>query len=145
MPGAVLAKVDRMSMQVALEVRSPLLDVDVARFAAALPVTDLVMEDEHRRFGGKRILKDVLRRYLPDEIVDRPKQGFGLPSTWHVETLVGPARDLLGSKSKLAGLVDGKSLRHYVASLSDPQFLSIYQLWPMLILELWLRGRRPGR
>jgi len=141
MPGAVLAKVDRMSMQVALEVRSPLLDIDVARYASALSAQDLVIEDEARRFSGKRILKDVLRRYLPDAIVDRPKQGFGLPSTWHVESLVGPARDLLGPTSKIAGLVDGKTLKRYVAALSDPQFLSIYQLWPMLILELWLRGR----
>lgn len=142
MPGAVLPKVDRMSMQVALEVRSPLLDVDVARYAAALPAADLVILDAHRRSTGKRILKDVLRRYLPDEIVDRPKQGFGLPNTWHVESLVAAGRDLLGPGSALARLVDPKSLKRYVASLSDPQLLSIYQLWPMLILESWLRSRR---
>lgn len=145
MPGAVLAKVDRMSMQVALEVRCPLLDIDVARYAAALPAGDLVIEDAHRRFMGKRILKDVLRRYLPDRIVDRPKQGFGLPNTWHVESLVAAGKEMLGPKSALARLVDGKSLKRYAASLSDPQLLSIYQLWPMLILEFWLRGRRIGR
>lgn len=142
MPGAVLPKVDRMSMQVALEVRSPLLDVDVARYAAALPAEDLVVQDADRRFTGKRILKDVLRRYLPNEIVDRPKQGFGLPNTWHVESLVAAGTDLLGPRSTLARLVDPKSLKRYVASLSNPYLLSIYQLWPMLILESWLRGRR---
>jgi asparagine synthase (glutamine-hydrolysing) len=91
MPGAVLAKVDRMSMRFALEVRSPLLDVRLARWAATLPA--------HACNDGrtaKKVLKHLALRYLPAEIVNRPKQGFGLPDQcWSQDRLLDLADALL--------------------------------------------------
>lgn len=145
LPGAVLAKVDRMSMQYALEVRCPLLDPDVAAFAAALPVEDLLdhQHDENGRpsIQGKRILKDVLARDLPREWVDRRKRGFGLPGGfWDGPALRSFAHDVLGGPStRLHGLMDKSALLAWLERQEDPSHFSIYRLWPMLVLELWLR------
>src|SRR3954468_7216310 len=81
----VLAKGDRASMAVGLEVRSPILDVRVVEFAWSLPTAFLV----DGQGGGKRVLKDVLARYVPRGLTDRPKRGFGMPvDAW----LRGPVR-----------------------------------------------------
>ena len=74
MPGAVLAKVDRMSMRNALEVRTPFLTREIARFAESLPLA-LVANPQ----VGKVLLKQLALRYYPKEWVCRPKQGFGIP------------------------------------------------------------------
>ena len=72
--GDILQKMDRASMKVSLEVRSPYLSNAVADFALSLPVSAL-----HKGSQGKRILRDVARSYLPDHIIDRRKHGFALP------------------------------------------------------------------
>lgn len=146
LPGAVLAKVDRMSMQESLEVRCPLLDVDVAGFASALAADDLVAR---RGAGGavvKRILRDVLAREMPREWVDRKKKGFGLPAGfWDGESLRDFAREVLDSPStRLRDHFDRRALSRWLASQDDPNHFSIYRLWPMLVLELWLRSRPPA-
>ncbi|MCL4195866.1 MAG: asparagine synthase (glutamine-hydrolyzing) [Phycisphaerales bacterium] len=159
LPGAVLAKVDRMSMQHSLEVRCPLLDLDVARFAAALGADDLIAHSRGANgrptFTGKRILKDLLARELPHEWVHRRKRGFGLPAGfWDGPALRSFAHDLLaGPDTVLADWLDHRQLKGWLVEQENPQCFSIYRLWPMLILELWLResaarrraagGRRP--
>jgi asparagine synthase (glutamine-hydrolysing) len=72
--GDILQKMDRASMKVSLEVRSPYLSNAVSDFALSLPVAALLKGSK-----GKRILRDVARSYLPDEIIDRRKHGFALP------------------------------------------------------------------
>lgn len=145
LPGAVLAKVDRMSMQHSLEVRCPLLDSEVARFAAALGADDLIMrgrgENGRPTFTGKRILKDLLSRELPREWVHRRKRGFGLPSNfWDGQALRVFAHDILaGSDTALADCLDHGEVKRWLIEQENPQCFSIYRLWPMLILELWLR------
>lgn len=151
MPGSVLAKVDRMSMQFALEVRCPLLDIDVANYAAALSHEDLLVKASDQtgacKFSGKRILKDILLRDLPREWVDRPKKGFGLPAGfWDGPGLRDFAYDLLDSAStKLRDIFDNQALIKWLESQQDPNFFSIYRLWPMLMLELWLRKPFPTK
>lgn len=137
LPGAVLAKVDRMSMQVALEVRCPLLDRRVAELAQGLPA-DACWQPPAQT---KRILKELAGRYLPPEWLRRPKMGFGLPSSaWSHEAMLGLARDLLlAPSSRLATLLDERALRTLVERQAQPGLFSIYQVWPLLILELWLR------
>lgn len=153
LPGAVLAKVDRMSMQHSLEVRCPLLDYDVARFAAALSADDLVMrgrsENGRPALEGKRILKTLLERELPREWVHRRKRGFGLPANfWNGPELRSFAHDLLaGPDTRLAECLDHGQLKNWLIEQESPQCFSIYRLWPLLILELWLREagvRRPS-
>jgi asparagine synthase (glutamine-hydrolysing) len=142
LPGAVLAKVDRMSMRHALEVRSPFLDRDVADFAMGLEAQDCFVAPQ----TTKRILKDLASDYLPREWMHRPKKGFGLPSAgWSREAILRECRDLLLSPaSRTAQHLDRDALERIVAQQSLPGQFSIYQMWPLLILEHWLAAQ-PGR
>src|SRR5262249_15483907 len=131
-----LAKVDRMSMQFALEVRSPLLDSRMAHWAATLPAH--VCNDGRT---GKKLLKRLARRYLPEAIVNRPKQGFGVPDQcWSQDRLLDLADDLLLSPgAQLAGHLDQKKLRQHLVQQRNPQLFNVYQIWELLVLEQWLR------
>lgn len=74
LPGDILCKVDRASMKYSLEARCPFLDKEVMEFSLGLPL-------EYKINNGnlKRIIKDVTHKYIPQELMDRPKQGFGVP------------------------------------------------------------------
>ncbi len=85
LPGDILTKVDRTSMAVSLEAREPLLDYKLIEFAATLPVSMRI-----KRGQGKWVMKHALERYLPQDILYRPKMGFVTPiSAW----LRGPLAD----------------------------------------------------
>ncbi len=73
-PDDILVKVDRTAMAVSLETRVPMLDKDVVEFAWSLPI-------DYKRNGnvGKKVLRDVLYRYVPREMMERPKKGFSIP------------------------------------------------------------------
>ena len=73
-PDDILVKVDRTAMAVSLETRVPMLDKDVVEFAWTIP-----MEYKKQNGEGKLVLKDVLYRYVPKEMMDRPKKGFSIP------------------------------------------------------------------
>ncbi|MGA1224547.1 MAG: asparagine synthase (glutamine-hydrolyzing), partial [Phycisphaerales bacterium] len=138
MPGAVLPKVDRMSMRCSLEVRCPLLDQDVAAFAETLSDQALWAPPD----GTKRILKDLAAEYLPRSWMERRKMGFGMPSRgWSHAAMMEMAEAHLGADCRLASLLDAAALRRFVQSQRDPTTFSIYRLWPMLVLELWLEAR----
>lgn len=140
LPGAVLGKVDRMSMQVSLEVRCPLLDRHVAQFAQSLSAADCWRAPQ----DTKRILKRLAARYIPEQWVMRKKMGFGLPaSAWSRDELLSLAGDLiLSSSGQLSQHTDRAALRRLVERQRFPGCFSIYRVWPLLILELWLRKSR---
>ncbi len=132
LPGDILTKVDRTSMAVSLEAREPLLDHRLIEFAAALP-------DEMRLKGmeGKWLLKRTMRRYLPDNILYRSKQGFVTPiAQWFRGPLAGAARAIATSAplartgwfdpSRLRAIADGHITGH-----SDHSRL----LWQLLMLD----------
>jgi asparagine synthetase B (glutamine-hydrolysing) len=134
LPGAVLAKVDRMSMQHSLEVRTPFLSVEMSRFAERLPQSALCGVG-----WSKRILREVACRYLPRELVERPKVGFGLPSLeWARDEIRSVAQVLLGSPQS--------HLRQFVGAdpidvlLGRPK--ATHRLWALAMLESWLRHHR---
>ena len=91
LPGDVLTKVDRASMAVSLEARVPFLDIDLFRLAWRLPL--------HQRLAGatgKQVVRRYLARYLPPEVLEKPKMGFGLPiQVWLRGALRDWAEDLL--------------------------------------------------
>lgn len=132
LPGDILTKVDRTSMAVGLEAREPLLDHRLIEFAASLPEALRV-----RGGQGKWLMKKAMRRYLPDDILYRPKQGFVTPiAQWFRGPLAGAAQEIAAGATLartgwfdtrcLAGLVDA-----HVAGTSDNSRL----LWQLLMLE----------
>jgi glycosyltransferase involved in cell wall biosynthesis len=136
MPGAVLAKVDRMSMRHSLEVRTPFLNVELARFAERLPAEILI-----NRGKGKVLLRELAYRYLPRELVDLPKQGFGLPmSDWARTELLGVSSRLLESEdSRLLAALGAERMAKLMDRQRTPGGFSPYQIWAVAVLESWLR------
>ena len=137
LPGAVLAKVDRMSMQVSLEVRCPILDKDVAQFAQSLNEASCWKPPDET----KSILKRLASQYLPKKLMYRKKMGFGLPSSgWSRDVMLDMINEvLLSSSGKLGCLVDRSILHSLMKQQGNTGSFSIYQVWPLLVLELWLR------
>lgn len=136
MPGAVLAKVDRMSMRHSLEVRTPFLNADVARFAEGLPQSRLIAGGQ-----GKLLLRALAYRHLPRELINRPKQGFGLPmSKWGRDELLKVAANLLeADDSRLASALGRPALAKFLRRQRSRSGFSMYQLWGVAVLESWLR------
>jgi asparagine synthase (glutamine-hydrolysing) len=137
LPGDILTKVDRTSMSVGLEAREPLLDHRLIEFAAALPE-----RLRTKRGEGKWLLKKAMQRYLPDEVLYRPKQGFVMPiAQWFRGPLAGSAR-AIGSSAALArtGWFDAKQLgiiaADHIAGRADHGRL----LWQLLMLDKSLSG-----
>jgi asparagine synthase (glutamine-hydrolysing) len=134
-PDDILVKVDRTAMAVSLESRVPFLDRDVVEFAWTLPIDYLRNDHE-----GKLVLKDVLYRYVPKDLVDRPKKGFSIPiQRWlRSEELRGWAEDLIAqSKLKAEGYFDAQQVRRL---WEDLQQRGIWrpQIWYILMFENWL-------
>ena len=97
-PDDILVKVDRTAMAVSLETRVPMLDKDVVEFAWTVP-----MDYKKQGEEGKLILKDVLYRYVPKEMMDRPKKGFSIPiSKWLREPQLREWAESLIDKDMLA-------------------------------------------
>ena len=132
LPGDILTKVDRTSMAVSLEAREPLLDHRLIEFAASLPENLRV-----RRGEGKWLLKKTMQRYLPDEILYRPKQGFVTPiAQWFRGPLAEQARAIASSDALVrTGWFDGKRLAAmadaHIAGRSDHGRL----LWQLVMLD----------
>lgn len=143
MPGAVLAKVDRMSMQHALEVRCPLLDVAFGEMAMGLSATDCWAPPA----TTKRILKDIASDYLPHEWMHRSKKGFGLPANaWGMGDMLALCRETVTSANAASGaFLDRKVMAETLAAQSRPGQFSIYQMWPLVVLELWLQAQPAKR
>ena len=132
----LLVKVDIASMAHGLEARSPFLDHEVMEFAASLR-SGLKLHGNTKKY----ILKRAVRHLLPDEIIDRPKMGFGVPvEHWFRNELREMAHDiLLDSTTRQRGYFNHscveRLLSEHVAGIRSWH----YQLWNLLMLELWHR------
>ncbi len=132
LPGDILTKVDRTSMAVSLEVREPMLDHRLVEFAASLPDHLRV-----RRSHGKWLLKKAMRRYLPDEILYRPKQGFVTPlAEWFRGPLADQAQAIAAS-APLArtGWFDSGRLRRLADAHRAGRADHSRVLWQLLMLD----------
>lgn len=140
LPDDILVKVDRASMAVSLETRVPMLDHRVVEFAAKLPV-DLKRRDD----VGKWLLRRVLDRYVPQSLIDRPKQGFGVPiDEWLRGPLKAWADDLFHDKTTIIGeLVDLQAVRSIWREHLERGMDHSYRLWVILVLVSWARTWQP--
>jgi asparagine synthase (glutamine-hydrolysing) len=135
LPDDVLVKVDRASMSVGLEARAPLLDHRVVELAWRLP-----LEWKIRGRSRKRVLKLLLKRRLPDRLVDRAKMGFGVPiGEWLRGPLRSWAEGLLDAHLlESVGLDVGPARETWAEHLSGRKDAP-YPLWNVLMLSAWAR------
>jgi asparagine synthase (glutamine-hydrolysing) len=143
LPDDILVKVDRASMAVSLEARAPLLDPRVLELVWSLP-TDYLFDGRE----GKHVLRDLLTRYVPRALIDRPKRGFSVPIK---EWLVGPLRDMVED------LIAERTLREQgvfdAAAVREAWSQHLYGwanhselLWAVLMFQVWWRSDSgPGK
>ena len=142
LPDDILVKLDRASMAASLEARTPLLDHTLLEFAWSLP-HHLKIRDKQ----GKWILRQVLYKYVPKSLLERPKAGFAIPlDAW----LRGPLRDwaeaLLGeSRLRNEGFVDPSPIRKKWNEHLTGRRNWQYPIWDVLMFQTWLEAsRRPS-
>ena len=135
LPGDLLVKVDIATMANSLELRSPLLDVNVVEWGVSLPHKYKI-----KGFETKHILKDVARSLVPAELIDRPKMGFGIPRAEWLRT---------GMKEMVIDTLTDTTTdqRGWFVSREVKRVIDLHMsgqdkdnvLWPLLMLELWAR------
>lgn len=137
----ILQKVDRAAMSVSLETRAPFLGVSVAEFAMAIPV-EINTLDRH----GKFIVREQLKKYLPADLVDRPKKGFTPPlGPW----FKGPLREMVGDILSPVALEKSEFFRPREVNALVTEFfrggVSASRIWPIFAVEGWLQlSKRAG-
>ena len=140
LPDDILAKVDRASMAYSLEARVPLLDHRIVEFAARLPV-------ELKARGGetKYLLKKILYRHVPRELMDRPKMGFGIPVNRWLRNELRPlveeylGEDRVGREGFLRPEGVSRVVREHLSGRRDHQ----YRLWALLVFGMWRERYQP--
>ncbi len=152
LPDDLLCKVDTASMAVALEVRCPFLDRDLARALFDAPIGQLIARprmSRHRLGQRKGLLRRIARRHLPEGIVDRPKMGFAIPLGQWFRTDYGGMRTLLldhlrstepfGS-IQLARQPVRQLIQEHMSGRCDHG----QQLFALLTLSMWAKGKEKG-
>ncbi len=139
LPDDILVKVDRAAMAVSLETRVPLLDHKVVEFALSLP-----MEFKIRKGVQKWLLRQVLFRYVPEKLMERPKMGFGIPvGSW----LRGPLKEwvldmLHPERLDREGYFSSDVVQRYLNQHLSGERNWGYYLWDVLMFESWLEHDR---
>ncbi len=138
----VLTKVDRMSMAVSLEVRVPILDHRIAEFSRRVPLW--------YKFDGsslKLILRRLLKRYIPDELVDRPKAGFAIPvRRWLLRDMRDSLMEsLTHDKLKREALLDTRLVADAIRRFESQDSGITRFMWGLFIFEKWMEHLGPGK
>jgi asparagine synthase (glutamine-hydrolysing) len=139
LPGDILVKVDRAAMSASLETRAPFLDRRVVELAWRLPLSAKI-EDR----TGKRILRDILYRHVPRELLERPKQGFAIPlDRWLRGELREWAESLLCSEQIAAtGVFAPRKIEELWRRHQSSKENAGCRLWAILMMQSWLLHSR---
>ena len=135
LPDDLLVKVDRAAMAVSLETRIPFLDHRLVEFAASLPLSM-----KYQRGVGKKVLRRVLDRSVPRALVERPKQGFGVPLAVWLRGALRPWAEALLHRERLQreGIFQPEIIRQkwdaHLAGQADWHD----ELWDILMFQAWL-------
>jgi asparagine synthase (glutamine-hydrolysing) len=137
LPGALMTKVDIASMAVALEGRSPFLDHELLELTAKIPFSLKLKGLNNKKY----ILKEALRGIILDEVMFRPKMGFGIPiHNWFRHELKEYAHNILLSDKALSrNLFKKESLEELLRQHSETQVDYGYHIWALITLELWFQ------
>lgn len=132
----ILAKVDRASMYNSLEVRAPFLDYRLVNFVNSLP------REFKYKGDGKRILKAAMRGKIPDEVIDRPKKGFGIPLSKWLRSELKPIQNELFSSGALAahGLFDQEYVEGLVSRHDRRKVNNRKLLWTLMVFQFWYQN-----
>ena len=134
LPNDILTKVDRASMFYSLETRAPYLDNNFFNFINSIPNSL-----KNKYFSQKQISKNILSRYLPEEIVNKPKIGFGIPvKKWinnNLKNIVIKNLSNVDELVEITGFLNLKNLN--IKDVSNNQ--QAYKIWNILMLKLWLK------
>lgn len=136
LPDDILTKVDRATMAVSLEGREPFLDQDIFEFVARLP-----FEYKYKDGVTKRILREILYKYIPKEMIERPKMGFGIPlETWcrEDERLSKIVKKQL-SKERIEkdGIFDYEVIGGELERYFNGEKISFNKIWTLFMFQMW--------
>jgi asparagine synthase (glutamine-hydrolysing) len=132
----ILQKVDRATMSVSLEGREPFLDQDIIEWAAQLP-----SEFKYYKGQKKYILKEIVHRYIPKEIMERPKMGFGIPvEEWLGHELKGFVGEYLSEENlRLHGLFNQAEVAKLLSDFFGGRKEKHLKIWYLLMFQMWYK------
>ncbi len=138
LPGDILAKVDRTTMAAGLEGREPMLDHRLVEFALRLP-----LGLRRGALGTKHLLRRILYRHVPRELIERPKQGFAIPLASWLRGELAPLLDeyLAPERIRAGGLFEPQAVRRALANFREGgpgnDRLDVQKVWLLLAFEMW--------
>jgi asparagine synthase (glutamine-hydrolysing) len=127
---------DKLSMATGVEVRVPFLDKDLVEFSTRIP-PNLKLKGKTTKY----LLKKVMERYLPHEVIYRPKTGFGAPvREWITDGLSPVIESYLSEKSiSVRGIFDYNNIKKLIKENKDGKIDASYPIWCLLAIESWMR------